>query len=160
MSFVSGPAMKNLDRHKARQRLDQRLEALRPTERYAVPPKGWLRAIRDALGMSGVQFAQRLGVSPQSVDALERSEASGSVKLETLRRAAEALDCTLVYALVPNRPLERAVAERARLVAQRDLGRVAHTMKLEAQQTGDADLDERIEDYIRDHVRSRDLWNL
>ncbi|MBX9757729.1 MAG: mobile mystery protein A [Beijerinckiaceae bacterium] len=151
--------MKNLSRHKARQRLDERLEALRPIERYAVPPKGWLRAIRDALGMSGVQLARRLGVSPQSVDSLERSEASGSIKLETLRRAAEALDCTLVYALVPNKPLERIVSERARLVAQHDLERVAHSMKLEAQQTGDADLEARIADYIRDHVRSRDLWN-
>lgn len=150
--------MKKDARYKARQRLDARLEPLKPVDRYAVPPKGWVRAIRDALGMTGVQLAKRLSVSPQSAEALERSEATGSIKLDTLRRAAEALDCTLVYALVPNTSLEGAVHTRARKIAMRDLGRVAHTMKLEAQQTGDADLEARIEDYIRDNVTLRDLW--
>lgn len=151
--------MKTEIRHKARQRLDERLLALKPTDRFKVPPKGWIRAVRDALGMTGVQFARRLHISPQSVDALEKSEATCSIKLDTLRRAAEALDCTLVYALVPNQSLEGAVRTRARKIARRDLGRVAHTMKLEAQGTGDADLEARIDVYIRDVLKDRDLWN-
>jgi predicted DNA-binding mobile mystery protein A len=150
--------MKTDLRHKARQRLDERLLPLKPTDRYRAPPKGWIRAVRDALGMTGVQLARRLGVSPQSVDALETSEAAASIKLDTLRRAAEALDCTLVYALVPNSSLEGVVAERARAIALHDLGRVAHTMKLEAQGTGDADMERRIEAYIRDTLKDRDLW--
>lgn len=150
--------MKSDIRQRARQRLDERLLALRPKDRLQVPPKGWIKAIREALGMTGVQFSRRLKVSPQSVDALEKSEANGSIKIETLRRAAEALDCTLVYALVPNSSLEEAVRDRARRIALRDLGRVAHTMRLEAQGTGDADLEARIEAYIRDTLRERDLW--
>jgi hypothetical protein len=51
------------------------------------------------------------------------------------------------------------VRERARKIAMRDLGRVAHTMKLEAQDTGDANLEERIDAYIRDQLKDRDLWN-
>lgn len=145
-------------RQKARQRLDERLLALKPTDRFKSPPKGWIRAIRDAIGMTGVQFARRLNVSPQSVDALEKSEANGTVKIETLRRAAEALGCTLVYALVPNTSLDAAVRERAVARALLDLGRVAHTMKLEAQGVPDADLDERIEAYIRSSLRDRDIW--
>ncbi|MBI3205195.1 MAG: mobile mystery protein A [Myxococcales bacterium] len=145
-------------RQKARQRLDERLLPLKPQDRFDVPPKGWIRAVRDALGMTGVQLAKRLKISPQSVVALEKSEKNGAIKVETLRRAAEALGCTLVYALVPNTSLERAVSDRARKLAMRDLGRVAHTMKLEAQGTGDADLDARIEAYIRDNVSDRDLW--
>ena len=151
--------MKNDTRQRARQRLDERLKALKPEDRFRTPPKGWLRAIRDALGMRGVQFARRLGIRPQSVETLEKSEASGSIQLKTLRRAAEALDCTLVYALVPNKSLEEAVRERARKIAVRDLGRVAHTMKLEAQGTGDADMEARIDAYIRDVLKERDLWN-
>lgn len=146
-------------RLRARQRLDDRLAPLKPAERFRAPPKGWVRAIRDALGMTGVQFAKRLRISPQSVEALEKSEASGTIKLDTLRRAAEALDCTLVYALVPNDSLEGAVRTRARQIALRDLARVAHTMKLEAQETGDATLEARIEAYIRDTLKERDLWN-
>src|SRR5437870_13057378 len=122
---------------RARQRLDERLAPLQPVERFRAPPKGWIRAIRDALGMTGVQYAARLKIRPQSLEALERSEATGTIQLKTLSRAAEALGCTLVYALVPNSSLEEAVRMRARKIAVRELGRVAHTMKLEAQSTSD-----------------------
>ncbi len=151
--------MKNDTRQRARQRLDERLLALKPEDRFKAPPKGWVRAIRDALGMAGVQFAKRLDIRPQSVEALEKSEANGSIQIKTLRRAAEALDCTLVYALVPKTSLDGAVRARARKIAMRDLDRVAHTMKLEAQGTGDANLEARIEAYIRDALKERDLWN-
>jgi predicted DNA-binding mobile mystery protein A len=143
---------------RARQSIDERLSGLKPEDRFRPPPKGWIRAIRDALGMTGVQLAARMKVRPQTVEALEKSESLGSVQLSTLRRAAEALDCTLVYALVPNSSLEEAVKERARKIAQHDLERVAHTMKLEAQETGDAGREERIEEYIRS-LKDRDLWN-
>lgn len=151
--------MKKELRRKARQRLDERLAAIKPVDRLQIPPRGWIRAIRDALGMTGVQLARRLDVSPQTVEAMEKSEANGTIKLETLRRAAEALDCTLVYALVPKTTLHGAVSSRARGLALRDLGRVAHSMKLEAQGTDDADLEERIDAYIRDNIKDRDLWN-
>ena len=126
--------MKSDTQRRARQRLDERLLALKPQEPFKAPPKGWVRAIRDSLGMTGVQFARRLGIRPQSVEAVEKSEANGSIQLKTLRRAAEVLDCTLVYALIPNTSLEGVVRQRARKIAMRDLGRVAHTMKLEAQE--------------------------
>lgn len=151
--------MKNDTKARAQQRLDERLQPLQPVDRFRPPPRGWVRAIRDALGMTGVQFASRLKIRPQSVEALERSEATGAIQLKTLRRAAEALDCTIVYALVPNSSLEDAVRARARKIALRDLGRVAHTMKLEAQETGDANLEARIDAYIRDQLKERDLWN-
>ncbi|MER9594002.1 mobile mystery protein A [Mesorhizobium sp. M0244] len=151
--------MKSDARQRARRRLDERLSGLKPEDRFRPPPKGWIRAIRDALGMTGVQLATRLGIRPQTVEAIEKSEASGSIQLSTLRRAAEAMDCTLVYALVPNASLEDAVKQRARKIAIRDLQRVAHTMKLEAQGTGDAGKEARIEAYIRDAIKERDLWN-
>lgn len=151
--------MKNTARNRARQRLDERLQVLKPEDRFKVPPRGWIRAIREALAMTGVQFSARLKVRPQSVDALEKSEANGTIQLDTLRRAAAALDCTLVYALVPNTSLQEAVRARARKIAIQDIGRVAHTMKLEAQGTRDTDRETRIEDYIRDTLNERDLWN-
>ena len=81
--------------------MDRRLDALRkwPSTR---PPRGWLRAIRDALGMTMQQYAGRLGVSQPRIIALEKSEVEDTVTLGTLRRAAAALDCQLVYAVVPN----------------------------------------------------------
>lgn len=143
---------------RARRRIDERLSALKPESNFRPPPKGWIRAIRDALGMTGGQLASRMFVRPQTVEAFEKSEASGSIQLSTLRRAAEALDCTLVYALVPKSSLEGAVMTRARKMAVRDLGRVAHTMRLEAQETGESGMEERIQEYIRS-IKERDLWN-
>ena len=92
--------MKDAIRH-----LDKRFVALRPLARAQRPPKGWLRAVRDALGMTTAQLGKRLGVSQPRIVELEQSEVSGRVTLNTLQRAAEALGCRLVYALVPDRPL-------------------------------------------------------
>jgi predicted DNA-binding mobile mystery protein A len=98
-------------------------------------------------------------VRPQTIESIEKSEAAGTIQLNTLRRAAEALDCTLVYALVPNNSLEAVVDARARRIAIRELQRVAHTMRLEAQGTDNADFESRIQAYIRDKLSERDLWN-
>lgn len=151
--------MKNNLRRRARKALDDRLSSPALENRLHPPHRGWIRAIREALGMTRLQLAARLGVAPQTVATIEKSEAGATIQLGTLRRTAAALDCTLVYALVPNRPLEEAVRQRARAIALRDLGRVAHSMRLEDQATGDADLEERVADYMRDRVRDRDLWN-
>lgn len=151
--------MKAEHRKRARKRLDERLHELQPVDRFRTPPKGWIRALRDALGMTGAQLGTRLGVRPQTIEAIEKSEAAGRIQLDTLRRAAEAMDCTLVYALVPNSSLEAAVEARARKIATRELQRVAHTMRLEAQGTDHPDFESRIQAYIRDRLSERDLWN-
>ena|SRR5271165_1385545 len=124
--------MKDAIRH-----LDKRFAALRRLENTPRPPKGWLRAIRDALGMTSAQLARRLGVSQPRIIELEQSEVSGSVTLHTLRRAAEALGCRLVYALVPKEPLADIVRARAELVANRQSAAVEHSMRLEDQAVRD-----------------------
>jgi predicted DNA-binding mobile mystery protein A len=120
--------MKDAIRH-----LDKRFAALRPLAKSPAPPKGWLRAIRDALGMTTAQFGRRLGVSQPRIVELEQSEASGHVTLHTLQRAAEALGCRLVYVLIPEKPLAETVRERAELVAKQQQAAVEHTMRLEDQ---------------------------
>ncbi|HEY4162013.1 MAG TPA: mobile mystery protein A [Dongiaceae bacterium] len=151
--------MRSENRKRARLRLDERLDSLKPETQFLPPPKGWIRAIRDALGMSGPQLASRLEVRPQTVETIEKSEAADTIQLKTLRRAAEALDCTLVYALVPKTSLANAVNSRARKIAIRHLDRVAHTMRLEAQATNNTDKEARIEAYIRDVLKERALWD-
>jgi predicted DNA-binding mobile mystery protein A len=144
-------------RARARTRLDERLSVLREAE-LALPPKGWIKAIREALGMTGQQFASRLGIKPPSVVDLEKSEALGTIQLKTLSRAADALGCKLVYAIVPKTSLQDAVDARARKIAMRALKRVAHTMKLENQAVDEADLESQIWDYIAREIKDRDLW--
>lgn len=150
--------MKPAIRTRARDRLDTRLEALKPLDRFTVPPKGWIRAIRDAIGMTGAQLGKRVGTGAQGILGLERSEASGTIQLNTLRRIAEAMDCVLVYAMVPKTSLTDMVNLRAREIALRALQRVSHSMALEDQHV-DRDLEKRIQSYIDTALRDRDLWD-
>jgi predicted DNA-binding mobile mystery protein A len=117
--------------------LDKHFTSLRPLTKTQRPPKGWLRAIRDALGMTTAQYARRLGVSQPRIVELEKSEQGGSVTLNTLQRAAEALGCRLVYVLVPERPLADVVRDRAKLIAERQSKAVEQTMRLEDQAVKD-----------------------
>ncbi len=117
-------AIRDLDRHFA---------ALYPLAKRRRPPKGWLRAIRDALGMTTEQLGRRLRIAQPSVVELEQSEARGAITLKTLQRAAEALDCRVVYALVPMRPLAETVRARASEVAEQKLASVEQSMRLEDQ---------------------------
>jgi predicted DNA-binding mobile mystery protein A len=142
----------------ARARLSERFEEIGPSLRYSKPVHGWVKAIREALGMSTAQLAKRLGVKQPSVVALERSEAKGTIEFATLRRAAEALDCTLVYALVPNKPLDQTMRERARLFARRSLDPVEHSMMLEDQQVNRRDAEARIDEILRE-TNPRRLWD-
>jgi predicted DNA-binding mobile mystery protein A len=125
--------MKDAVRH-----LDKRFTVLRRLTQSPRPPKGWLRAVRDALGMTTAQFGRRLGVSQPRIIELEKSEVSGSVTLNTLQRAAEALGCRLVYTLIPEKPLAETVRERAELIAERQLKAVEQTMRLENQSVKNA----------------------
>lgn len=142
----------------SRRRLDQRFEQFSPAEKYAVPLHGWVKAIRQALGMTTAQLAQRMGIKQPTVVALEQSEVRGSIELATLRRAAEALDCTLVYALIPNRPLEETVRGRIRAFLRRRRSPVEHSMLLENQQVPHDDSDAEVEEILLT-LNPRRLWD-
>ncbi len=144
---------------RARQALDRRFAQMPPTTSSSPPVRGWIKAIREALGMTTVQLAKRLKVSQPTVVAMEQSEVKGTIQLATLRRVAKTLDCTLVYALVPNQPLETTVQDQAREVARCRLRSVDHTMLLENQQAKPADLEAQIDAYVRD-MNPRTLWDI
>jgi predicted DNA-binding mobile mystery protein A len=108
--------------------------------------------------MSTTQLARRLEVKQPSVVGLEQSEAKGSIELATLRRAAVALDCTLVYALVPNKPLETTLRERARAFMRRRCAPIEHSMLLEDQQTEDSDAEARLDETVRE-TNPRLFWD-
>ena len=142
----------------SRSHLDERFKSLEPVSRYTPPARGWIKAIREALGMTTAQLATRLGVKQPSVVALEQSEARGTIELATLRRVAAAFDCTVIYSLVPNRPLEAIVRDKARTFARRRRGPVEHTMLLEDQKVEDKDADARLGAIVRD-INPRLFWD-
>jgi len=124
------------------------------------PQSGWVRAIRQSLGMNTEQLGKRMGVSQPRVTVLEHSEAAGAINLKTLQRAADALNCTLVYALVPNEPLEQMVQKQARQVAAEHLDAAERTMALEGQQASAEARREQLAETADTLVKtgSRVLW--
>jgi predicted DNA-binding mobile mystery protein A len=124
----------------ARKQLERRLAPLRAMA-LGVPPKGWIKAIRESLGMTARQLAIRMGAAPSRVPRIERDEVTGATTLRTLRQAAAAMNCTVVYAFVPIEPLEDIVRDRALQKAREDISRLDHTMRLENQALLKSDLD-------------------
>lgn len=102
------------DRHSViRQRLDETLLAFRVARRSLGEEEGWLRSVRHAVGVRVEEVARRLGVSRWEIFRLENAEKESRIQLGSLRRAAEALGCELVYALVPREgTLEEMAAEQ------------------------------------------------
>jgi predicted DNA-binding mobile mystery protein A len=120
--------------------LDKRLQGLQKAKESAVrPTRGWLRAVREAIGAKQEVVAKRMGVKRQSYARLEATEARGSISLNSLEKAADAMDCEVIYYLVP----KPAVAANYTELAKRHdptfkhLKAAEHSMSLEDQAVGD-----------------------
>ncbi|MHC4882123.1 MAG: mobile mystery protein A [Planctomycetota bacterium] len=143
------------------EQLDAVLSEFEPLKTLAIPPKGWVRAVRDALGMSARQLAKRLGVRQQRIVRIEQDEKQGKVTLNTLQNVAEAMDCVFVYGLVPRETLQRTIEEQAKRVALKRMSRSNQMMRLEKQELTDAPkrhaLNEMVEELM--NTRPRNLWD-
>jgi predicted DNA-binding mobile mystery protein A len=143
----------------ARRHLDARFSKLRPLlAEFRRPHSGWIRAIREGLGMSARELGIRMGVTQQAVAEIERSEAVGTIRFETLVRAAEALNCDVAYVLVPRQPLNAVLDEQARKKATAYLRGIAHHSRLEAQVPSNADAEAQVMELAKSFVDRRGLW--
>jgi predicted DNA-binding mobile mystery protein A len=147
-----------MDRAAARTALERDLGRHREHPTVA-PRSGWIRAIRDALGMSTSELARRMGLSKGRIGQIERAEQDRSLTLDTLERAAAALDCRVEYVLVPRRPLDELVRERARAKAAAEVAAVDHTMALEDQQPDSESTKSLIDEAARRYIDTRGLWS-
>ena len=149
--------MESRQAHNRRQ-LDDRYDSIRALGGLGRPNKGWIRAVRDALGMSSTELAARMGVSQQVVSEIERSERHKTARLGTLARAADAMDCELVYALVPRTSLEETVRMQALRKAARHIAHVAHHARLESQEVSPEEVDAQVDELAARFAGRRGLW--
>lgn len=147
---------KQVIRDQYRSKLDQLFDL----NRVARPKEGWIRTLRKALGMSSPQLAVRLAVSKSQASQMERMEVDDRITLKQLRRVADALDCDLVYALVPRRSIDDMVRDRARAKASKLVAMADVHMKLEAQQLSSKQLQAQVDAEVERLLREmpRDLW--
>src|SRR6266852_9170303 len=116
-----------------------------------MPREGWVRSIRKSLGMSMRAFATRMGFKePSSVKELEQNERAGTITLQTLKRAAEAMDADFVYAIVPRTRLRETVAVRARQLAEQRLAPIVKSMALEEQGLSKEQIDQQLDELARE----------
>ena len=128
--------MRNDFRQLRSKQLDRALAPLRSAN-VPRPPKGWIRAIREALGLSSAELAERMKANRSLIVQQEKAEADDWITLKSLRAFANALDCDLVYAFVPRgATIEQTLTMRARDEAAKTVGRVEHSMALEDQASG------------------------
>lgn len=148
------------DHETARRHLDARLSKI-AIDSMKRPPKGWIRAIRDALGMTTTQLAKRLGVAHPRIIAIEKEETLGNLKLSTLERAADALGCELVYALVPRQDLASMAKAQAVKKAKALMQNAEYTMQLEAQSSSREDDARQLETLVQELLKGSQarLWD-
>ena len=111
------------------------------------PPNGWLKAIRGALGINTRQLADRLGVQHSSILRLEKREVQGKATIESLAKAAKAMNCQFIYAIVPKsgfNSLNEIIDQQANTLASYLVKRVRHSMRLESQDISDKEMNKQI----------------
>lgn len=130
----------SINRIVAKQYRDKVNQAYHQLGALSLPPEGWLRTLRHALGMSGPQLAKRLGVTKARVSRAEQDELTGSVTLKTMQNMAEAMNCRFVYAVVPSEEIEEMIKKRALQKAREKVKSASTHMALEAQTLSDEQL--------------------
>lgn len=142
--------------------LDQKLQAFQPLQEESLPAIGWIRFVRQSIGMSLRQLGERMGIKPQSVSDIELREADGKVTLATLREAAEALDMRVVYAFVPKQgTMSEMVRRQARKLAEDAVARTSISMSLEEQSVPREELLREVDYLVEELMRknTRTFWN-
>ncbi len=139
--------------------LDQKLSQYSKIN-FAVPKNGWIKAVREALGMTTAQLGERMKIAASNVTILENREITKTTSLETMERAAKAMSCKFVYALVPDSSLEEVVRTQAKKSAKSLIQEIHHHMKLEKQKVNSEVEKEQVDDLAEEILIKMDsrLW--
>ncbi len=143
--------------------MDKKLQKWLPLRIEKRPQIGWLKAVRGALGISSRQLAQIVGIDMSAILRLEEREPEGKVTLEMLNRAAQAMNCKVIYAIVPRDEhdnLEAIIDIKSRKAAKDLLQKVEHSMRLEDQGSPNSMLElDKLSQSIKEKMDPR-IWGL
>ena len=129
------------------QQINSKMRPLADLQKVVMPPTGWIKAIRSAIGMSMQQLGNKLSITRQSVLEIEKREQDGSITIKTLKEVANALDMRLVYGFVPNDgSVEDLIDRKAKELAIKIVLRTSNTMKLEDQENTKERLEKAIQE--------------
>lgn len=144
------------------EQLERKMKKFASVQDVEVPPRGWIQAVRTALNMSMRQLGKRMGNKAQTVNDLERAEASGAITVKSLREAGRVLNLKLVYGFVPQgESLESVLDNRANELAREIVMRTSQSMKLEDQENAAHRIEKAIKERASEIKREmpRYLWD-
>ncbi len=147
---------------RVREQLDTTLKHFDYLKTFQSPPKGWIQAIRNALGMTGEQLARRLRVNKQRVSRIEHDEKRGKLTLETIQKVSQALDCIFVYGFLPRVSLTHTVQKQAMKLAKKRMARTNQTMRLEKQELEESEKEKSFKELVEDIINEmpKSLWDI
>ena len=122
----------------------------------ARPQQGWLKTIREILGMTTTQLAKKLEISQPRIIAMEKNERN--VKISTMERIADMLNCDFTYTFVPRENIDDIIYNQAKKKAQKILDKVNKNMRLENQLAKTDDLlNDIIEELLNGNIAR--IWD-
>lgn len=152
----------NLTKKLIIEQIDKNLQYFYPMLRGEQPVRGWINYLRTGLNMSLAQLAKKMNITAASLSGIEQREQTKNITLKKLSDAAEAMNCRLIYAIIPkDGSLEKLIEKRALEAAKEIVLRTSHSMKLEDQENSS----ERIQKAIKDraelikHEMPKYLWD-
>lgn len=149
------------DKKLIREQLDSKIVPLKDFALTGLSNIGWIKTIREALGMTSSQLAKRAGLSQSRISHIEKAETDGNIKLSTMQNIAQGLDMEFVYGFVPKDTLEYMVREQAKKISLERMKRLSHTMSLELQELSAKDKESTLKDMIDKILidEPKDFWN-
>lgn len=138
--------------------VSRKLEELRPYSQLSQGPTSWIDYVRKGLGMSLSQLAQRVGVAQSSISSSIKLETEGRISVQKLQEIAEALECDLVYCLVPKKKLEDIIMDQATKKTMALMRETELHMELEDQKVT-LDKKERLKELSEERIYSKYLWD-
>jgi predicted DNA-binding mobile mystery protein A len=137
--------------------IDKRLDAIREIKNKSSVTNGWIKYIRRAMGMTLNELGELTGLSARTIAQAEKREVEGKVTLGTLKKMAKAMECDLVYSLVPKKSVKQTIQDKARDKAIERLNEAGLHMKLEAQEVS-GDFKDRVERLANKLIANGDVW--
>ena len=136
--------------------LDKKTSDLTSAKNIVPQPSGWIKTVREAIGMTVSQLAARLGVTQPRITKMESNE--DNLKLSTMKKAAEAMNCEFVYYFKPRTTFQNLVDEQAQKKAAEVLKTVNMNMALENQEIAE---DEAVKDFASDLINTKikQIWD-
>ena len=153
--------MKFLNMKISREQLDKKLSPLKDLAAAGMPQQGWIRTIRESLGMSSSQLAKKAGLGQPRISRLEKAEKSGDLKVSSLQKIARALGMKFVYGFVPEVSLEDMVRKQAEKIVLARMERLDRTMRLEQQGLSDEEKKKAVQGMVDKFLmeNAKGLWD-